>query len=119
MNATTAIKVSARMMWNATFPWGSGHTIETDPTKRGWRMVAISEHLAVIGQKGVPGCISVMPLGRNELDVAIYDELKPEELDRQLREGTVYADLFRQTTIHSGWALQFIEEIEAYRQEAQ
>lgn len=68
--------------------WGHGHTRETDPTQRGWRIRPISfpkpepegaRAVWLMGRRGVAGCASIMiheryPGGPVELDVAIYDE---------------------------------------------
>lgn len=116
--------VSAQQSWSATLPWGGGHTVETDPTRRGWRIRAVSHQLAVLGRTGVPGCMSVMPCMVNRssnnpegvpgFDVAFYDTEKPEDVFQSLRDRSEGpgADAFQQTPDHSGWALPFVEEIE-------
>src|SRR5210317_2169473 len=87
---------SSRQQWNDTFPWGGGHTTTSDPTKRDWRLKAVSKQLAVISRTGVEGCLSVMIID-NGLDVAFYDEMTLEEVYRRLRSGErLIADEFRQ-----------------------
>ena len=102
--------------WSATSPWGGGHTAETDPTRKGWRLVASSHQLAVIGQKGVKGCASVMPLSDGRFDVAYYDDSKPEEIAARFAKGErVSGDGFTQVTESPGWGLAVIEEIDRIR----
>jgi len=107
-----AFAVSFRQTWDASLPWGNGHTLETDPTKRGWRLRAMSGQLAVIGRTGVPGCLSVVPFD-GQYDVAHYDELTPEEAWKRLKAGSIVADAYQRVGNHSGWALSLIQEIEA------
>jgi hypothetical protein len=65
--------------------WGTGHTADTDPTRKGWRCrpVAPGGHCWVVGQKGRKGCASVMLVGER-LDVALYLE-DPGDVDRAIR----------------------------------
>lgn len=108
--------VSPRSQWSASSPWGGGHTTETDPTRKGWRLVASSHQLAVIGQKGVKGCASVMPLSDGRLDVAYHDEAKPEELAARFSKNErVGGDGYLPVDGIPGWGLLVIEEIERIR----
>lgn len=71
--------------------------------------------LAVIGQRGIQGCASVMPLSHG-LDVAIYDEMTPNELALRFRAGErLVADGYICVGRYPGWALRVIDEIEAHR----
>jgi len=105
--------ISAKQSWEGTFPWGGGHTRETDPMGRGWRLRAESTTLAVIGRPNMRGCISVRIMSNGELDVAMYDESTPNEVSGCLREGKrVEADAFYTAQSTPGWALPFLMEIE-------
>ena len=48
-------------------PWGGGHTIDTDPTKKGWVFrpapSQFNHDIFMIGRKGVPGCATLRLLG--------------------------------------------------------
>jgi len=111
------LTVSYHQLWQNTFPWGGGHTHTTDPTKRGWRMKAVSSKLTVIGRTGIPGCMSVLLLSEG-FDVAIYDEEKPEDIFRALKDGQrLQADEYKQVGNYSGWALALLQEIEGLNQE--
>jgi len=98
-----------------SFLWGNGHTLKTDPTKRGWRAAPSKKgsDVLIVGRRGVPGCFSVMCLS-DCLDVATYDELTPKELAQQLDGGTAVADAYYQVSNVSGWALPFIKEVENF-----
>lgn len=114
--ALKEFSVSPQQMWESSFPWGGGHTRETDPTRRGWRIRAISAELAVVGRPGVLGCLSVRRMGDGRLDIAMYDEVFPREVDQQLRaKRSTEADAFYVGSPTPGWALPFIRELEAQR----
>ena len=105
------------------FLWGNGHTLETDPTRRGWR-AALSRKggsVLIVGRRGIRGCFSVMTFDRydyeamefiRKLDVAIYDDLTPEEVAQQVNVGRAVADEYREVDSISGWILPFIQEME-------
>jgi hypothetical protein len=102
----------ATSTWESSFPWGSGHTAETDPSRRGWRLRGVSSYVAVIGRTGVRGCFTVVPLSGG-YDVATHDEIKPEEAFKRLKAGErLVGDAYRQVGTHSGWALELIREFE-------
>ena len=106
--------IHPQQQWNNTSPWGGGHTIETDPTRKGWKMRANSVHCAVVGQPGKPGCASVMRMGDNQLDVALYEET-PNEVSEQLKTGFVDAVMYVAAPNCPGWALTIIDLIEEVR----
>lgn len=116
-------KVSHSQRWQSSLPWGNGHTHETDPTRKGWRLKGL-EYVAVMGQTGVAGCVTVVCLTggydvgclTDGYDVGFHSELKPEEAFRRLKEGEIlHADEYRQYPSHGGWALPVIARIEAIR----
>lgn len=88
---------------------GGGHTIQTDPTNRGWRCALLTKgsDVAVLGRRGVPGCFTVQKLS-GVLDVAVYDELCPEDLVKRIPP----ADAYKQVPAIPGWALGLIQEME-------
>lgn len=90
---------------------GGGHTVETDPTNRGWRCARVKkgEDLVLLGRRGVKGCMTIRPLS-NGLDVAFYDELAPEDL---IRDGIPPADDYKSVDLIPGWALPLIQEVES------
>ncbi len=98
--------------------WGGGHTHETDPTRRGWRIRPVKENrkgAILFGRPGKPGCFSVVSLSDGELDIAMYDG-RPEDVSDYLRtgqhcEGSWDPDYHEAKNI-SGWALEFVQEIE-------
>lgn len=90
---------------------GGGHTVDTDPNKRGWRAgrVAPGSDLVVIGRRGKKGCFSARLLVDKRVDVAIYDEMTPEEVVVATQR---YADSFKVVPFVPGWALPFVQELE-------
>lgn len=93
--------------------WGGGHTIETDPSRSGWRCRPMGTGgVVLIGQQGQQGCASVRLMADGQVDVAIYDEARPEEVARAPRE----ADAYLQVPSTPGWGLVVIAEIKKSRQ---
>lgn len=112
----------SRRWWDGL--WGGGHTLETDPTRRGWRAALSGKgsHCLVIGQRGVSGCASVMELSGSMLDIAYYDNLTPEALaqwlnqPREERDGRVLADVaYEAREAIPGWGLYVLDRIERMR----
>jgi len=99
--------------------WGGGHTIETDPTLKGWRFRALPEARSgvyLIGQAGKEGCATARLLGSRltgwEWDVAIYWET-PEEVSLYVTGDGPFCDgRFVQTADVPGFGLEIIREIE-------
>lgn len=105
-------KISSHQMWASTHPFGGGHTIETDPTRRGWRIKSQGQ-VAIVGRFGQKGCMSVVTVSGG-YDVGTYEDLAPEELSKLFYSGEqVIADGYRTVSEHSGWALPFIHELES------
>ena len=108
--------ISPQQTWANSFPWGGGHTLETDPTRRGWRIRAVDADLAVVGRSGNPGCLSVRSSAEG-YDVAFY-ECTPLELANDLKRPVgareIFACAYRHVGNASGWALPFIQEIETF-----
>lgn len=108
--------VSIQSIWSGSSPFGGGHTVETDPTKRGWRLVAVSDELAVIGRKGKPGCFGIRTMSggdRGKYLIGLYEEEKPEELTELLKEGkTPPPNFYATVDAVSGWILDPIDDLE-------
>lgn len=98
--------------WDGLF--GDGHTVATDPGKRGWRaaLAAPGSGVLVVGRRGVAGCMSVMQMSDGRFDVAVYDDVTPESLAESARTRCPMADVFRQVEAIPGWSLPFIDMIE-------
>jgi hypothetical protein len=114
-------QISPQQLWANSHPWGGGHTLETDPTRQGWRLRARSSDLCIIGRKanggGVRGCASVMTLSNGRLDVAIHDELTPKELEDKLKAGErVSGDEYFQVDDCWGWALCVLSKLHELHQ---
>lgn len=92
--------------------WGNGHTRETDPMLKGWRVVTPypqRPELLMIGRKGVKGCATILPLPDERLDVAIYYNTPKEVVDK----GSMGLDpKFVQINNHFGWGLEVLREIQ-------
>ena len=97
--------------------WGGGHTRETDPETQGWRCVKqrANHDLVVVGQRGVKGCASALKMPNGRADVAIYDELTPEDVSGRLAEGSVPADQYLDMAPTPGWGLTVLEYIRQAR----
>jgi len=106
--------------WWSINIWGGGHTLETDPTQRGWKAGRPKETmqgnplLILVGRRGVKGCFSVLPCSEGKkLDVLIYDDETPEEIIAQWgrHETPVYSHAMLVDNI-PGWGLDVIQDIE-------
>ena len=110
-------QVSPSQLWANTFPFGGGHTTETDPTRRGWKFRAQGA-CVLFGRKGIKGCFSAMSLGDGRLDVALYEDHTPREVSEWLKKERGNREeldpLYKQVHSTSGWALFFIQVLEAY-----
>ena len=92
----TALKYSPeRSSW-----LGNGHTVDTDPTNRGWRMWNIAgddascEDCVLIGRKGKEGCFTA-----RLNDDGIIQFLTPEE-NKVYKEGGAFG-IYDQATIEA------------------
>ena len=103
--------------WMARNAWGNGHTLDTDPTRKGWKaMPAYSGQtdLWLLGQRGVAGCATIRQVG-DQLDVAVYYET-PEQVVAWLRELGPHCDAaYFQVSVTPGYGLKVINRIEAMR----
>lgn len=96
-----------------TSPWGGGWTTETEPGLQGWR---IRRHgsVYVMGQAHTKACASIMLMSEyGQLDVAIYDELTPNEAAAALERGErLHGDEYFQHSYRtSGWGLYILDRI--------
>ena len=99
--------------------WGGNHTIETDPTKQGWRVVKLQRAI-LVGKRNTKGCFSAICLGET-IDIALYEE-DPQEVATYLK-GIGFCDpIFHQIGNYSGWGLtvlqllrDMMEELEKYQ----
>lgn len=113
---------------------GNGHTVDTDPTKRGWRMWNIAAdpkrntfEVVLVGRKGKEGCfvasmcddgaICVIPHAFDLTD-HVREVLVTGKNPHGVEGGVVqyiggrYNEMGGLTPLHSGWALPIIAEIE-------
>lgn len=98
--------------------WGNGHTVDTDPTKKGWFCKRIlgrpagTEDAWVVGQPGKNGCATIMLVDAGKmLDVAMYDQ-PPSAV---CSSGQLEAGKFVQLPAIPGSGLMVIEAIQQYR----
>lgn len=102
--------------------WGGGHTLETEPTRNGWkaRFVGPAEisRVVLVGQKGVRGCATVVRHHDGQLDVALYD-CEPKVIhDSIANNGRAGHDAeYFQIPDLSGCGLRIIQRIEKMREE--
>lgn len=105
--------------------WGGGHTPDTIPTSRGWRVRALKKgsHVVLVGRPGVEGCFSAIfvrqsrhpdgfLIGKSYIDVAIYAET-PEEVANRLNGGNAIDCPYHQLDTCPGWGLEAIRLVEA------
>ena len=97
--------------------WGGGHTVATDPTKKGWRCRLLrgsKSGVRIVGRKGVEGCASFREMGDGTWDVAIYDRT-PAVVSRLLQENSpeINGFLCSYSTVddHGGFGLNIINLI--------
>lgn len=99
--------------------WGGGHTVDTDPTRQGWRArpAKAGSKVLIIGRRGVAGAASVMQLSGGQLDVAIYGDQTPEAVAKAMdikpsdREGSLADPIFPVVPSTPGWGLRVLELI--------
>jgi hypothetical protein len=102
--------------WRGSLPWGGGHTVATDPTKRGWRMIVRQDgRVAFFGQPGVKGCFLALRL-TDSFDCHLYDEMTVEELMVANAKCESFADGYHVAGSESGWALPVIAKVERLRE---
>ena len=96
--------------WQGSLVWGSGHTVETDPTRQGWRVRRAGEEpdTALVGRRGVKGCFTAVPDATGHLIVRFFFRT-PEELDRAIRSGEQVGGWIRTLPHIPGWGLSAIE----------
>ena len=112
-------------IFNTTTRWfefwaGNGHTIDTDPTRKGWKVKQVrgrKDQLVIMGRvvdgKQLAGCASILPLSDGRLDVAIYEDLTPKEVLDTWANGDYIDCPYFQIKDVSGWGLAVISRIEA------
>jgi hypothetical protein len=97
-------------------PWGNGHTVDTDPSKQGWRFRPVKGRpdLLMIGQPGQDGCATLRELQTFHglvYDVAIYVE-KPGEVAQGMRDNRTDFDCrYVEIGTTAGFGLRVIREI--------
>ena len=94
------------------FMWaGSGHTAETDPCKRGWRLRPIRSKscIQLLGRRGANGCFTIRVMHDGKLDVAYYLETPEEVISADCHLDAQYICV----EYTSGWALPHIRQAEA------
>ena len=110
------------------FMWGGGHTVETDPTRKGWRAKksintgdparGIPPNI-LVGRAGVKGCFSAMLLSPREpgddavLDLAFYTEETPEQVAKAMREKAFIDPIYSPARNTDGWGLAAIDRLNA------
>jgi hypothetical protein len=123
MSTLKHFKVSSRMALSEL--WGNGHTIETDPFKKGWRCMHYPKgDVYLVGRKGVAGCFSALLIGKVPYstrapfwDVALYSEETPQQVHDYLMNGkeSEHHDacsggcIYKSVGTHSGWGLEALE----------
>jgi hypothetical protein len=101
--------------------WGHGHTLDTDPTRQGWkvRRCTPTGQAWVVGQPGKAGCASIIDLEDGRLDVCLYDE-DPKTIDAWLKEPRETRRCFDAGPYHQipaigGAGLMVIRLVQAHR----
>ncbi len=94
--------------------WGNGHTLETDPSRQGWRKAHAGRcpETVLVGRRGVAGCFSARPYLGNQVDIAVYDET-PEEVAAAWAKGESLDAYYVQMPLISGWGLVALEFVYA------
>jgi len=97
------------------YAWGTGHTLETDPTRKGWRCRPNQPGsiCALLGRPGTVGCASVIYIRDGELDVALYLET-PKVAHEAINGGRAHLldPFYFQVPDLPGWGLKVINRIE-------
>lgn len=90
--------------------WGGGHTRETDPSQKGWRVRPLTKgnSIVLVGRRGVEGCFSVQPMLEGDLDIALYQET-PEQVAAMKAAGEYVDAVFHSVPNTPGWGLTAIE----------
>lgn len=113
-----SFKVSSRW-WDGI--WGGGHTIDTDPSKQGWRasLSAKGSSTLVVGRPGQRGCASVQQLSDGRVDVALYEDATPDDVVKGLamrrgdpaRVELLGDPIYMQLAMIPGWGLAILERL--------
>ena len=111
----------AEKWWNnpSLAIWGGGHTVETDPTRKGWRAKPLGSgsDFVLVGRPGVEGCFSAqvvrafVPGVEAYIDLAIY--LDTPSLIAKDRPYRVANAIYHRIAACPGWGLRAIELLEA------
>ena len=96
--------------------WGVGHTLETDPTRKGWRCREVKpSHVPghfLVGRPGQEGCASIHRI-RDVWHVGIY-LMSPAEAHKLIKEIGGFLDAhWVEVNDIPGFGLDIIREIEA------
>lgn len=96
---------------------GNGHTTDTDPTRKGWKVKKVKNHpelvvlgLVVEGRQQV-GCASIRQLG-DKMDVVVYVFETPAEVVEAFDNDGIEG-MYHMIPSVSGWGLAVIRLIEA------
>lgn len=91
--------------------WGGGHTLETDPTRKGWRCREVNPGLFLVGRPGKEGCASLSwSRYLHCWDVGIY-HMPPAEAHKYLKEHGGLDAHWVEVGNHPGFGLDIIREI--------
>ena len=102
---------------------GGGHTVDTDPTNRGWRMWNIAGvegkryECVLVGRRGMVGCFTARLNDEGDMCIVEFKFDKTEHVREWIvndnNEHGCEPDCIRDMDHHPGWALSIIAEIEA------
>ena len=101
--------------------YGGGHTVKTDPTKRGWKLRwSDKKAAALLGNSELKKCFIITEIvndGNKGLDLSVstYTNKSPKELWQKLQK-TIGTDLGKADNVKkvkgtSGWAMDFVGRV--------
>jgi hypothetical protein len=94
-------------------PFGSGHTLETDPTKKGWKIRSLykGSEVWLIGRPGIQGCATAQYTVGGQIGIKLFPEATPLEVATGKTQMHAEYDMVRPDI--SGWALYILDKLEA------
>jgi hypothetical protein len=112
---------------------GGGHTVDTDPTQRGWRMWNLAGvegaryEFVLVGRKGMNSCFTARTTDEGQIDVYMFEGDMTDHVREVVMDDTIITGWTGECTgnkysiqygrintidYHPGWALSIIAELE-------
>ena len=90
--------------------WGGGHKVGDNIFTQGWKCKKSAHGIWILGQRKTKVCASIKIMGNQAIDVAIYDQETPKEVDLYIKGKSldVLGPFFKEFKIYPGVGLSII-----------